>query len=240
MDSIQRHEPMRIGSVRWCEVISNGAEKIAVSIHPSVVDQFARHAGELLRWNAKTNLTALTDPLEIAVHHFLDSAAVAPYILPTDTMLDIGSGGGFPGIPLKLLHPSIDTLLIDGSRKKVSFLKHLIRYLGLKNTDASHSRAESMAVSAGRPKRFSVIISRALADLKTFAGYALPLLTPEGRIIAMRGGGSRTEIGEVQRDVAEVAFADKTAIDRVAVQRHSYRLPYVAAERHLVVIRLLC
>ena len=123
---------MEIGSEKWKNIIKDGAKTMEIHIDQEQVDQCALHAVELMKWNQKTNLTTITDPLEVAVKHFLDSMAPAPLISQSSKMLDIGSGGGFPGIPLKILIPSLSVTLIDASRKKVSFLSYLIRTLKLK------------------------------------------------------------------------------------------------------------
>ena len=93
---------MEIGSIEWKAVILDGAREMRIPMDPGVADHFAVHAAELIRWGKKINLTTITDPLNVAVQHFLDSATVAPFVSPGSRMLDIGSGGGFPGIPLKI------------------------------------------------------------------------------------------------------------------------------------------
>ena len=135
---------MEIGSKEWSHLIINGADRFNIDLNHHHTDQYAIHARELTQWTEKINITSITDPFEIAVKHFLDSLAPAPLILPGMKLLDIGSGGGFPGLPLKVLIPSMSVTLIDASRKKVSFLKHVIRTLTLDNIHALHSRAEDL------------------------------------------------------------------------------------------------
>jgi len=135
---------MEIGSDKWKRIILSGAGEVNISVDSTQVDQFAIHARELLRWNQKINLTAVTDPLSVAVKHYLDSIAPAKILPHAGSLLDIGTGGGFPGIPLKILLPSLSVTLIDASRKKVSFLKHAGRTLGLRDFKVLHIRAEDL------------------------------------------------------------------------------------------------
>ena len=136
---------MKIGSKEWQNIIYEGAENLGVRIDWLEIEKFSIHAIELSKWNQKINLTAITDPMEVAVKHFLDAIAPIPDIPPNGSLLDIGSGGGFPGIPLKICLPSVSVTMIDASRKKVNFLKHMIRTLELENIYAFHIRAEDFA-----------------------------------------------------------------------------------------------
>ena len=113
---------MQVGSTKWKNVIYDRVKDLDIQIDRGKIDQFGIHASELLKWSQKINLTTISDPLEIAVKHFLDSIAPARFIPPDTSLLDVGSGGGFPGIPLKITIPSLSVTLIDASRKKVSFL----------------------------------------------------------------------------------------------------------------------
>jgi len=229
---------MQIGSKKWQDLIYEGAKKLDVDIDKRKIDKFAIHALELMKWNQKTNLTAITDPFEVAVKHFLDSI-VAVTIIPSDaSLLDIGSGGGFPGIPLKISLPSLSVTLIDASRKKVSFLKHIIRMLELKNIDALHIRAEEFVEKQGIEKTFNVVISRALSSMTTFALTAIPFLKKEGVIIAMRGNVSDDDIRLLRSSVNKrhaILMDDDTETFKISVKRYS--LPYLKSDRSMVSLK---
>ena len=122
---------MQIGSERWRQVLIDGATGLKVHFSETQLEQFEQFARLLLVWNRKTNLTTITDPKEIAVKHLLDSIAALPHLTETDRLLDIGTGGGFPGLPLKIMRPGQPMTLIDGSRKKISFVRHAIQQLSL-------------------------------------------------------------------------------------------------------------
>ena len=229
------HEMMPIGSEKWRDLIHEGAKYFDIHIDKREIDQFAIHALELMKWNQKTNLTAITDPLEVAVKHFLDSIVPVNIIPSNASLLDIGSGGGFPGIPLKIILPSLSVTLIDASRKKVSFLKHIIRILELKNIDALNIRAAEFANKPGIAKTFDVIISRALSSMTSFALSALPFLKKEGVIIAMRGNVSDDDIQLLRSSVNKrhaMLMDEDTEAFELNVKRYS--LPYLKSDRSVV------
>lgn len=216
---------MRIGSPEWRRRIQAGGIALGVSIAPERAGQFGLYGEELIRWNRRVNLTAITDPLEVAVKHFLDSAAAAPHIPPHARLLDIGAGAGFPGLALKILRPDLDVVLIDSVRKKVSFQQHVIRTLGLAGVSAVHLRAEDMAPSD--ENRFDAVICRAVTDLSRFFELARPLLAPDGACIAMKG-----RLEEVELEMAECRSAHGPGIRWRTVP---YRLPYLDAPRTLAI-----
>ncbi|PLX54317.1 MAG: 16S rRNA (guanine(527)-N(7))-methyltransferase RsmG [Desulfobacteraceae bacterium] len=232
------HEMMQVGSKKWQNLIYEGAKNLDIEIDKRKTEKFAIHAIELMKWNQKTNLTAITDPFEIAVKHFLDSIVPVKIIPSNASLLDIGTGGGFPGIPLKIILPSLSVTMIDASRKKVSFLKHIIRTLELKNIDALHIRAEEFANKPGVKKKFDVIISRALSSMTNFAMTALPFLNKEGAIIAMRGNVSCDDFqllrSSVNKRQAILLDGDTEAFE-ISVKRYS--LPYLKSDRSMVSLK---
>ena len=232
------HETMKIGSKKWQNLIYEGAKNIDIQIDKRKIEKFAIHALELMKWNQKTNLTAITDPFEVAVKHFLDSIVPVKIIPSNALLLDIGSGGGFPGIPLKIILPSLSVTLIDASRKKVSFLKHIIRIQELKNIDALQIRAEEFANKPGVAKKFNVIISRAFSSMTTLALTALPFLKKEGAIIAMRGNVSDDDIqlllSSLNKRHAMLMDEDTEAFE-LSVKRYS--LPYLKSDRSMVSLK---
>lgn len=233
---------MELGSLEWKNFIKNGAKVMGINIGRKQTDQFAIHAIELIKWTKKINLTAITDPYDVAVKHFLDSIAPAHMIPQAVSMLDIGSGGGFPGIPLKVLIPSLNVTLVDASRKKISFLKHVTRILKLENIQSYHTRAEDLAgtcqIIFGEQNRlFDVIISRALSRLGNFVKMALPLLAERGVIIALKGKITDAEIESV-RSLAlhKVHGISKTKKDSLMMSVKKYTLPGTESERSIITI----
>ena len=231
---------MQIGSKKWQNLIDEGAKDLDIQIDKRKIEKYTIHALELMKWNQKTNLTTITDPSEIAVKHFLDSMVPVKIIPPKASLLDIGSGGGFPGIPLKISLPSLSVTMIDASRKKVSFLKHIIRILELKNTDAIHIRAEELAKKPVVERKFDIIISRALSSMKIFFLTALPFLKKEGAIIAMRGNVSDDDIQLLRSSINKrhtILTDEDTEGFELSVKRYS--LPYLKSERSLVTLTMV-
>ncbi len=219
---------MEIGSRAWQRLIIEGARHLGVPIDESVTAQFAVHAAELIKWNRKINLTAITDPRDIAIKHFLDSVIPAKHIPDDARLLDIGSGPGFPGIPLKIIKPSLSVLMIDGVRKKVNFLKHVLRTLNLEIIDALQIRVENLANEPAYTNSFDVIISRALSDLALFVKNALPLLAPQGTMMAMKGKVNSKELDAVRAAVPR---------DCYSLRIDNYGLPSMAGPRSIVIIK---
>jgi 16S rRNA (guanine527-N7)-methyltransferase len=228
---------MQIGDPEWNQMIVTGAETMGVRVSAFQVAQFGAHIRELLLWNRKTNLTAITQPLEVAIKHVVDSLAIAGWIHPESSVLDVGSGGGFPGIPLKILMPSLSVTLIDSSRKKNSFQRHVIRTLGLVNIAAWQTRVEAFSANpdgliGGNANAFSVIICRAFTDLARFVETAMPLLAPAGRVIAMKGRISSEELADVSNLISRLSRTGTV----LHSQTISYNLPFLGAERCLYIL----
>ena len=227
---------MEIGSAEWENIIINGARVFDINLGLKEVGQFSIHAGELVKWNLKINLTSITDPFEVAVKHFIDSIAPAGIIPAGASMLDMGSGAGFPGIPLKVVIPSLSVSLADSSRKKITFLKHVIRTIGLEDIEALQGRAEELANGA---KMFDVIICRAFSSLEMFVGSALPLLAPNGIIISLKGKINPEEIEAVRASGDKKRGAGKISGLPIDIKIKKYLLPYIDSERTLMIIKKL-
>jgi len=223
---------MQIGSTEWKDIIICGARYFDVQVGSGEAGKFLIHAGELIKWNSKTNLTAITDPFEVAVKHFLDSLAPARIIPPGSSMLDMGSGGGFPGIPLKIILPSLSVSLVDSSRKKVSFLKHVIRTLGLEGINAFQARVENLSENK---ERFDLVICRAFSSLDKFIESALPVLAENGIMIALKGKTSYKET-ESARLLGNDNRGEGLLYNTEVIK---YSLPYIDSERTLMVIKKL-
>jgi len=177
---------MEIGSIEWVRLVQEGASQLGVAVTPSQAEQFARHGQWMLAWNRKINLTAIIDPKAVAIKHFVDAIAPLHHIPDEGHLLDIGTGGGFPGIPLKIMRPRQPMTLIDSVRKKINFVKHVIRQMALNNIEALHTRAETL-LKAGGQGRYSVIVCRALADMTVAVELAAPLLSASGSIVVYQG-----------------------------------------------------
>ncbi|SDU60241.1 16S rRNA (guanine527-N7)-methyltransferase [Desulfobacula phenolica] len=193
--------------------------EIKVSDHQA--EQMLVHSRELMVWNKKINLTAIKKPLQIAEKHFIDSIAAASFLGNEQSVIDLGSGGGFPGIPIKIMNPSVNVVLIDSSRKKINFLKHVIRMLDLDKIDAIHSRVEDLHENNAYKNKFDAVISRAFTDLSRFVDLAAPFLNRKGTIYAMKGKNAKQEI-------------TPAILNNFNLKSDHYKLPFEKSDRLLI------
>ncbi len=214
------------------EVLRKAASETGVDLSAFQVELFRVYMAELMTWNRRVNLTALRTERDIVLKHFVDSLTPLSLIPEGSRILDIGSGAGFPGIPLKIVEPSFCLLLVDAKRKKVHFLKHIIRTLGLTGITAEQVHLDSRV--AGSPhfrEKADVVISRAFSDLCSFLDLSFLLLRPGGLAIAMKGKN-------VQRELETAFSGDACRNGRFAPAGHlEIKLPIIGAERHLMVYR---
>lgn len=215
---------MNIGDSKWIETVITGSSELGAVINETQAAMMAGHCRTLVQWNKITNLTAITDPCEIAVKHVTDSLAPLSTIDKGTRIIDIGTGGGFPGIPLKMAEESLDITLLDSSRKKVSFLKQVIMENRLKGIKAVHSRGEDLPSEPGMSEGFDIVICRAFSDLETIYSMAMPLLKKKGKILAMKGKDAVNEAEKFRKD------------HDVDMDIKMYRLPFLNQERALISI----
>jgi 16S rRNA (guanine527-N7)-methyltransferase len=186
-------------------LLVEGARQFGIDLDKNALDAFDLFLKELLKWNQKINLTAIRTEKGIIVKHFLDSLSICPHLPKSASILDIGSGAGFPGIPVKIVDPAFEVTLIDSVRKKVDFQRHIIRRLGLSGIEAIHSRVEHAEILQKLESRFDCVLSRAFSDLQTFLLLSDPFLRKGGIALAMKGEVKEGEIqamneGEMVRD----------------------------------------
>jgi 16S rRNA (guanine527-N7)-methyltransferase len=168
-------------------LFAEGAKAFGIDLDGRKIEAFELYLKELLKWNRKINLTAIRSEKGILLKHFLDSLSVYPYLPERSFILDIGAGAGFPGLPLKIVRPTVELTLIDSVRKKVDFQRHVIRTLGLKGVEAIHGRVQDKGILRDLGGRFDIILSRAFSDLQTLLALSLPFLKKAGTVIAMKG-----------------------------------------------------
>jgi 16S rRNA (guanine527-N7)-methyltransferase len=175
-------------------LLAEGAQAFGIYLDGEAVEAFEVYLKEILKWNQKINLTAIRSEKGIVLKHFLDSLSVVPYLPKYSSVLDIGSGAGFPGIPLKIIEPTLEMTLIDSVRKKIDFQRHIIRMLGLKGIGAIHGRVQDKEILQGLGGRFDITLSRAFSELRTLLVLSFPLLKEGGLVIAMKGDVESDEL----------------------------------------------
>lgn len=211
-------------------LLQEGAGLLGVSLNSQQLALFDLYQSELLKWNAKTNLISEKTAGEIASRHFLDSLSAAQFIVsPNTRMVDIGCGAGFPGIPLKIAMPSIQLYLLETNRKKVSFLKHIIRLLNLENAFTLHDRTENIVRTNDWREKFDIVISRAslkLPDLLPVGNY---FLAPDGLLITLKGQSVSDEL--------DAALSVGNASKIYQVYQHDINMPLLGPPRKIIIVQ---
>jgi 16S rRNA (guanine527-N7)-methyltransferase len=175
-------------------LLTDTAQNWGLSLSTAQSDQFLVYADELRNWNERFNLTTITDPKQIVTRHFLDSLVCALHWGDEpQRLVDIGSGAGFPGLPLKILRPTLHLTLIESVRKKAEFLRHIVKLLHLEHVTILTERVESVGHDPDRRASYDVATARALAELRVLIEYALPLLRINGQLLAPKGADVTTE-----------------------------------------------
>jgi 16S rRNA (guanine527-N7)-methyltransferase len=208
------------------DLLKSGAAELGVTLTATQLASLNLFAEELKKWNKKINLTAITDDRDIALKHLVDSLSLLKVVRGPGRLLDIGSGGGFPCIPVKIVLPELEMVSVDAVIKKISFQKQAVRLLNLAHFEALHVRAETLADSYA--DSFDWVVSRAFSDIPSFVGMALPLLKNDGRIVAMKGRNAAEEIADAEGALAEMGVAVES--------RQEFLLPGTGDARSLVVM----
>ena len=238
------------------EKLNIGAKKLGLQLSPKQLEQFSIYYQELIDWNKRVNLTRITGYEEVQVKHFLDSLTVSLAWLPSRAnagfrVIDVGTGAGMPGIPLKILFPDIELVLLDSTSKKAAFLYHLSDKLGLDNVEIVVGRAEDIAHQPKYRENFEVVLARGVAPLVTLVELALPFLVVGGSFIAQKKGDTSSEISQAryaisllggkQREVRRINLEEFTderqlvIIDKVSKTPELYpRRPGIPSKRPLL------
>ena len=209
--------------------IQEYSKEIGIVLDEEQMNQFYMYMKLLLEWNEKINLTAITEPEEIILKHFIDSMTIAKNIEKNAKLIDVGTGAGFPGIPLKIIRQDIEVTLLDSLNKRILFLEVVIKQLGLTNIKASHSRVEEFGKNKNYRESFDCATSRAVANLTTLVEYLIPLVKIQGICISMKGPNIEEEIQGSKKAISVLGGN----IEEVK----NFQLPKSDIDRNIVVIR---
>ena len=204
-----------------------------ITLTEQQLHQFETYYRELVTWNEKMNLTGITEREQVYVKHFYDSVSLSFFMSMDDTtsLIDIGSGAGFPSIPLKIVYPHLKVTIVDSLNKRIQFLTHLTGELGLSDVNCLHSRAEDAARLPELRDSFDLATARAVARLNVLNEFCLPFVRKGGYFAAMKGADASEEIRE-----ASTSFRELKA---ELFEDHAFQLPIEQASRHIIVLRKL-
>ncbi len=220
-------------------LLQAGCRELGFSLTPEQVAQFERYYQELVAWNQRMNLTRITDYQEVQTKHFLDSLAGLPLIAeelgesvpPARSLkaVDVGTGAGFPGIPLKIAWPELALTLLDGTGKKVRFLRHVVEALGLSGVEVVQGRAEELGRRPPHREGYELVLARAVAPLNTLVEYLLPLTQVGGYVMAYKGPGVAQEFMAARKAIATLGGE--------TVRFAPVKVPFLAEERRILLIK---
>lgn len=206
------------------DLLKQACSDLGIKLNEEQIEKFMSYKKLLLEWNEKVNLTSITDEREIILKHFVDCLSITTvYDIKADTkVIDVGTGAGFPGIPLKIVYPDIKLTLLDSLNKRILFLQDLNIKLEFKNVDCIHSRAEDSGQNKLYREKYDLCASRAVADLSVLAEYCLPFVSIGGSFISFKGAEIEDELnqsktaikklgGEIQNvEIIKIPFSDIT------------------------------
>jgi len=208
--------------------LSELLDDLGLDIAPEAIVRLERLVDELVRWNRRRNLTAIIARDEILEKHLVDSLTLLPFISHTGRLLDIGSGAGFPALPLKITRPDLKIVSVDSVGKKIDFQRHIARSFRLNGFTALHDRIEALVDHPDYGMGFDIVTARALCSLEELLVMARPFLAPEGRLLAMKGPDGDKELAGLDDQLLDAGWS-------VAV--HHLRLPVSGAARCLIEMR---
>ena len=205
------------------------SKEINIELNEEQLNKFKKYMDLLLEWNEKINLTAITEEDEVILKHFVDSMTVLKYIEDGASFVDVGTGAGFPGIPVSIVNNNINVTLVDSLNKRINFLEEVISEIELKNIKSIHSRAEDFGQNKQYREKYDISVSRAVANLSVLVEYLLPLVKVGGKCICMKGS-------EVEEEITNAKFAIKELGGKIEFV-DEFCLPGTDIKRNIIVIR---
>lgn len=196
--------------------LEKAASEYGVELSEKQLQQFQRYYELLIEWNEKINLTAITEPQEVAVKHFIDSVSAwdEKRFEGTKSIIDVGTGAGFPGIPLKIFQPQLKLVLLDSLNKRIKFLQTVVDELQLDNVECIHARAEEGAKNPKLRENFDIAVSRAVARLPVLAEYCIPFVKVGGTFAALKGMKFAEEAEEGKKALQILGGSEPVSVEK--------------------------
>lgn len=209
-------------------LLKENAKKISIDINEKELEMFWKYKKLIMEWNDKINLTAITEDKEIILKHFIDSLTINKYIEKTDNIIDIGTGAGFPGIPIKIINKDNNIVLMDALNKRLNVLKDIIEKLKLEKIETLHGRAEEIFKNEKYREKFDIATARAVSNMNVLVELMIPAIKVGGKCICMKGKNGAEELEESKRAIEILGGKIKTMEQII--------LPESDLERTIIVI----
>lgn len=183
------------------ELMKSNLKELNIELSQKQLEQFYNYMNILIKWNEVMNLTNITEPVEIIQKHFVDSLTILKEIGNSSKIIDVGTGAGFPGIPIKIAFPETKVILLDSLNKRIKFLNEVIEKLQLKNIETIHGRAEEIAQNKLHREKYDIAVARAVAPLNVLSEYLLPFVRVDGYAICMKGSKGKEEVKDAEKSI---------------------------------------
>ena len=214
---------------KFSDMLKEKGKQINIDINNEQIEKFHKYMEMLVEWNERMNLTAITEPVDIIDKHFIDSITIEKYLKKGAKVIDVGTGAGFPGVPLGIIREDLNITLMDSLNKRITFLDEVIRVNKLLNIDTVHSRAEELSRDSDFRAKYDVVTSRAVASLNVLLEYMIPFAKVGGYCVCMKGSNIDDEL-ENSKKALEVLNAKIEKID-------TFKLPGNEYGRNIIVIK---
>lgn len=212
----------------FSKILNSYLKELNIELNEIQTKQLYKYMNLLIEWNNKINLTAIIKPEEIILKHFVDSLTISKYVNNNSSIIDVGTGAGFPGIPLKIYRTDLKVTLVDSLNKRLNFINTIIEELALKNVVTVHARAEEIGKNKLYREQFDVVTSRAVANLSTLSEYLIPLAKINGKCLCMKGSEIEEELSNAKKAIDVLGGK----IDKI----EKFELPKSDIKRNVVLI----
>lgn len=212
----------------FSKILNSYLKELNIELNEIQTKQLYKYMNLLIEWNNKINLTAIIKPEEIILKHFVDSLTISKYVNNNSSIIDVGTGAGFPGIPLKIYRTDLKVTLVDSLNKRLNFINTIIEELALKNVVTVHARAEEIGKNKLYREQFDVVTSRAVANLSTLSEYLIPLAKINGKCLCMKGPEIEEELSNAKKAIDVLGGK----IDKI----EKFELPKSDIKRNVVLI----
>ena len=205
------------------------SKKINVQLNDEQIKKYFEYMTLLLDWNEKINLTAITEMDDVILKHFIDSMTIFKYIENVESIIDVGTGAGFPGIPIAIMKKDVKITLLDSLNKRINFLNEVCSELKINNVETIHGRVEEIGKNKEHREKYDIAVSRAVANMSTLSEYLIPLVKIGGKCICMKGS-------EIEQELEQAKFAIKELGGKIE-KVEKFTLPDSDMERNIIIIR---